>query len=84
LAGVLLGAYDHTPSRAWRHLDSCHYRGRLQVAVDQAALVGEGQRLAKGGKRRAAGGPSTFYSFSKVRRTNSSTARTSSMCMKPY
>jgi transposase len=31
--GVLLGVYDHAPSRAWRHLDSCHYRTFLHACV---------------------------------------------------
>jgi transposase len=35
--GTPLGVYDHAPSRAWRHLDSCHYRTFLHACVPRVA-----------------------------------------------
>jgi transposase len=40
--GLLLGVYDHTPSRAWRHLDSCHYRTFLHACVPRVACPRHG------------------------------------------
>jgi transposase len=40
--GVLLGVYDHTPSRAWRHLDSCRYRTFLHACVPRVACPQHG------------------------------------------
>lgn len=35
--GALLPVYDHTPARAWRHLDSCHYFTFLHACVPRVA-----------------------------------------------
>jgi transposase len=32
-----LGVHDHTPSQAWRHLDSCHYRTFLHARIPRVA-----------------------------------------------
>jgi transposase len=40
--GVLLSVYDHTPPRAWRHLDSCHYRTFLHACVPRVACPQHG------------------------------------------
>jgi transposase len=35
--GDLLPVYDHTPARAWRHLDSCHFCTFLHACVPRVA-----------------------------------------------
>jgi transposase len=42
--GLLLPAYDHTPLRAWRHLDSCHYLTFLQAALPRVPCPRHGVR----------------------------------------
>jgi transposase len=39
---VCLPVYDHTPVRAWRHLDSCHYFTFLQAALPRVACRAHG------------------------------------------
>jgi hypothetical protein len=36
--GLLLPVYDHTPLRAWRHLDSCHFFIFLQLLLADGRL----------------------------------------------
>src|SRR5271165_1763590 len=45
--GALLPVYDHTPVRAWRHLDSCHYFTFLQAALPRVACRKHGVRQAQ-------------------------------------
>lgn len=40
--GLLLSVYDHAPRRAWRHLDSCHYRTFLHACVPRVACPHHG------------------------------------------
>jgi transposase len=35
--GALLPVYDHTPGRAWRHLDSCHFSTFLHACIPRVA-----------------------------------------------
>src|ERR1700726_1102713 len=44
VCGLLLPVYDHTPIRAWRHLDSCHYLTFLQAALPRVACRRHGVR----------------------------------------
>jgi transposase len=44
VCGLLLPVYDHTPPRAWRHLDSCHYFTFLQAALPRVACPRHGVR----------------------------------------
>jgi transposase len=44
VCGLLLPVYDHTPVRAWRHLDSCHYLTFLQAALPRVACPQHGVR----------------------------------------
>src|SRR5262249_49450312 len=44
--GDLLPVYDHTPARAWRHLDSCAYRTFLHAAAPRVACRRHGVKQA--------------------------------------
>lgn len=46
VCALLLPVYDHTPLRAWRHLDSCHYLTFLQAALPRVACRQHGVRQA--------------------------------------
>jgi len=42
VCGVPLSVYDHTPERAWRHLDTCEYQTWLHAALPRVACPRDG------------------------------------------